>query len=132
MRGLLTRAWIVRHVVAVVLVAAFLALGWWQIGRAAGGNSLSWAYAFVGPVFAAFVVFLWVREVQLERRAGRPAAEPAPARKPGFGRPVRVPAAPAAPPAEDDPELAAYNDYLAWLNAHPGARPGDYPGPRPA
>ena len=28
----------------------------------------------------------------------------------------------------DDPELDAYNDYLAWLAAHPGARPVDYPG----
>ena len=30
-----------------------------------------------------------------------------------------------------DPELDAYNDYLAWLAAHPAARPGDYPGHRP-
>ena len=29
----------------------------------------------------------------------------------------------------DDPELAAYNDYLAWRNAHPTATLADYPGP---
>jgi hypothetical protein len=39
---------------------------------------------------------------------------------------VRVPVAAAR--SEDDPELTAYNDYLSWLAAHPGARPSDYPG----
>jgi hypothetical protein len=34
---------------------------------------------------------------------------------------VRAPAA-----AEDDAQTRAYNQYLAWLNAHPDARPGDY------
>src|SRR3712207_8838139 len=38
----------------------------------------SWAYTFEWPVFAAFVVFLWVREVQLELRKP-PAATPGPA-----------------------------------------------------
>ena len=28
----------------------------------------------------------------------------------------------------DDPELAAYNHYLAWFNAHPHATAADYPG----
>jgi DNA-binding transcriptional regulator of glucitol operon len=131
MKGLWTPAWIARHVVALVLTAGFVGLGWWQYTRAAGGNALSWGYAFQWPVFAAFVVFIWFREVQHERRAGRPA-EPEPADDPGapvrIGRPVRVPSRPVAP-EPDDPELAAYNDYLAWLAAHPGAAPGDYPGP---
>lgn len=145
MKGLWTPAWIARHVLALVLVAGFLGLGWWQFSRATGGNSLSWGYTFEWPVFAAFVVFIWFREVQQARRAAR-AAEPAPPAEPPaeqsterpvprqdapltVRRPVRVPVAGAAPVA-DDPELAAYNDYLSWLAAHPGARPVDYPGHR--
>jgi hypothetical protein len=139
MKGLWTPVWIARHVLALVLVAGFLVLGWWQFSRATGGNSLSWGYTFEWPVFAAFVGFIWFREVQLTRRG--PAASQPPGdtpeppvavaeRLPGapvtVGRPVRV-AVPAAP-AADDPELNAYNDYLGWLAAHPGARPGDYPG----
>lgn len=145
MKGLWTPAWIARHILALVLVAGFLALGWWQFSRATGGNSLSWGYTFEWPVFAAFVVFLWCREIQLERRAARAADqdEPAPDRetqpvpqqvtRPDAAvtvrRPVRVPVATTSPVA-DDPELAAYNEYLGWLAAHPGARPGDYPGRR--
>jgi DNA-binding transcriptional regulator of glucitol operon len=141
MKGLWTPAWIARHVLALVLVVAFLALGWWQFSRATGGNALSWGYTFEWPVFAAFVVFLWCREVQQERRSRRatgsgdkPADPPGPAQqRPGdpvtVRRPVRVPVAPATP-AEDDPALVAYNDYLSWLAAHPGARPSDYPGQR--
>jgi DNA-binding transcriptional regulator of glucitol operon len=141
MKGLWTPAWIARHILALVLVAGFLALGWWQYSRATGGNSLSWGYTFQWPVFAGFVGFLWFREVQQERRAARgpqpesPPAEEAPQPVPRqdapvtVRRPVRVPVATTAP-ADDDPELAAYNDYLSWLAAHPGARPSDYPGRR--
>ncbi|BFU46545.1 hypothetical protein [Krasilnikovia sp. MM14-A1004] len=139
MKGLWTPAWIARHVVAVVLVVGFCGLGWWQFTRAAGGNALSWGYTFEWPVFAGFVAFLWVREVQHERRRSAPAGDtaPAPPDSPGTGqpgvvsvrRPVRVPVAPVAPDDGDDADLAEYNDYLAWLAAHPGARPTDYPGP---
>jgi DNA-binding transcriptional regulator of glucitol operon len=130
MRRFLTPGWVARHVLAVALIVGFLALGWWQLGRASAGNALSWAYTVEWPVFAAFVAFMWVREVRLELRADDPAPSPEPAEteQAAVRRPVRVPhrAAPVAEPA--DPELDAYNDYLAWLNANPGARPADYPG----
>ncbi|GLI00086.1 hypothetical protein Pa4123_53620 [Phytohabitans aurantiacus] len=129
MRRLLTPAWLARHVLAVALVCGFLALGWWQIGRAAGGNALSWAYAFEWPVFAGFVVFMWVREARHTLRAAAPeesVAETAPV--PAGRRPVRT--APRRTEYDDggDPELAEYNRYLAWLNANPGAKPADFPG----
>ncbi|WP_430783027.1 hypothetical protein [Actinoplanes sp. G11-F43] len=137
MKGLWTPSWMARHLLAIVMTATCLALGWWQFSRAADGNSVSYGYMFQWPVFGGFVVFIWVREMQLARRkaAGEPLTEPEPAPRtastPGapvtLGRPVRV----AVTPAGDggpDPELDAYNDYLAWLTEHPGARPSDYPG----
>ncbi|MDG4805089.1 hypothetical protein [Micromonospora sp. WMMD980] len=139
MQRLRTPAWIVRHVAMVVLVVAFLGLGWWQVTRAAGGNALSFGYAIEWPVFAGFVVFVWWREVRHALRAERKrpaepvAADPAGreplAATPAVRRPVRVARMPAVPAdGTDDGELAEYNRYLSWLNANPGARPGDYPG----
>ncbi|OKI62894.1 hypothetical protein [Micromonospora sp. CB01531] len=139
MKRLRTPAWIARHVAMVVLVVGFLGLGWWQVTRAAEGNTLSFGYAIEWPVFAGFVVFLWWREVRHALRGPRepgptpapPAAagpEPAPT-TPVVRRPVRVSRVPATPAgAVEDGDLAAYNRYLSWLNANPGARPGDYPG----
>lgn len=128
MGRLVTPSWLVRHAVAAVLTGGCLALGWWQIRRAAGGNTLSWAYAVQWPVFAGFVVFIWVREIRrsLGHEKPRPDTPPSGAAR----RPVLT-RRPPAPVADDraDPELAAYNHYLAWLNANPGARPADYPGP---
>jgi hypothetical protein len=136
MRRLLTPAWLARHGLAAGLVAGFGALGWWQIRRAAAGNVLSWAYAVEWPVFAGFVVFLWWREVRRELLPGR-AARPGPGHT-GAAQGMRRPVVTArrsqgyaderADMGDTDPELSAYNDYLAWLHAHPGARPADYPG----
>ncbi|MFI7429767.1 hypothetical protein ACIBPB_22475 [Micromonospora sp. NPDC049836] len=139
MKRLWTPAWVARHVAMVVLVVGFLGLGWWQVTRAAEGNSLSFGYAIEWPVFAGFVVFVWWREVRHALR-GTPdaAATPAPpaaagseppATTPAVRRPVRVGRTPSAPVGgAEDGDLAEYNRYLSWLNANPGARPGDYPG----
>jgi hypothetical protein len=112
----------------VVLVLSFLGLGWWQIGRASGGNTLSWGYAVEWPLFAGFVIFVWIREIRLTLR-GEPAPTPAPAQAPsGVRRPIRVPRRSVAYDDGGDTDLAEYNHYLQWLNDNPGARAADYPG----
>jgi hypothetical protein len=129
----LSPPWLVRHVVAIVLVAGCLGLGWWQVRRAAAGNVLSYAYAVEWPLFAGFVVAMWVREVRLALRPSEPAPQPPPTPQPAGAGYVPFEVAPRGsrtPPAADRPdaELTAYNRYLAWLNADPDRRPADYPG----
>jgi DNA-binding transcriptional regulator of glucitol operon len=101
------------HVLAVVLAVTFLRLGLWQWHRAhATGSAQNMGYALQWPAFAVFGVFFWWRTV---RDAVRPrdstSDQPAKARK---VRPVPAPARPVTD--EEDPELAAYNRYLAQLN----------------
>jgi hypothetical protein len=124
----------------LVLVAGFLALGWWQILRARSGNMISYGYSFEWPAFAVFTVWVWLVEV---RKALRPpeavAGVDASAEEPAVPTRELAPAVPARAPRRrtrsaaayddsDDPQLAAYNHYLAWLNANPQRNPADYPG----
>jgi len=119
----------------VILTAACLVLGWWQIDRARGGNALSFGYAIEWPAFAIFVVFVWYREIR-NQRAGTPP-EPVRISEPVLVRakdtaPVEVAVASTASTVstvstdEADPELAEYNRLLAWLTANPGSRAADY------
>jgi DNA-binding transcriptional regulator of glucitol operon len=126
-RVLFRPGWVIRHAAVVILVASFLALGWWQVTRAVSGNLLSYAYAVEWPVFAGFVIFVWVKEMRRALADPRdeptpPPATPAPAPRSG---PTRVGA---AYDDSDDPQLAAYNRYLAWLAANPDRSSADYPG----
>lgn len=126
MRVLVTPRWLARHALALILVTTFLGLAWWQVSRAVGGNLLSYAYAVEWPVFAGFVVYVWLREVRRVLAGPDAVADPAPAdtapRRPRRVRPA------AAYDDSDDPALSAYNDYLAWLNANPHASTSEYPG----
>lgn len=89
MRRFLAPRWLALHALAVVLAAGCLALGWWQLTRAEGGNALSWGYTFEWPVFAAFVVAFWVKLVRDARRGGPPPPKP-PRRDDGDGEPIRL------------------------------------------
>ncbi|HEV3267113.1 MAG TPA: hypothetical protein VGZ68_01785 [Acidimicrobiales bacterium] len=44
----------------LLLGLALCALAFWfELGRALGGNALSWAYVFEWPLLAAFAVYMW-------------------------------------------------------------------------
>ncbi len=103
------------HVVILIVVPAFLALCLWQISRALGGNTLSWAYVFEWPLFAAYAIYMWWRFVH------EAAEEKAPPQD-AVADPVGLNASPSATvpeetaqEKEEDKEMAAYNDYLAQL-----------------
>ena len=108
-RRLLTRGWLLGHALVWTAVAVCLALGWWQAGRAAEGNTLSWAYTFEWPLFAIFTIVLWVREMRATLRGEHPP-------------PAKVAQAPRRGPvitrreANLDDGDADYNRYLASLN----------------
>jgi hypothetical protein len=112
----LSRRAIKLHVVILIVVPTFLALCLWQINRALGGNSLSWAYVFEWPIFAAYAVYMWWRFVHEAAEDRSPPATTG--ADPGGPAASANPKAPGpAGPAEkrEDAELAAYNDYLARL-----------------
>jgi DNA-binding transcriptional regulator of glucitol operon len=103
--------------VAIVLATTFLGFGWWQLQRAEDGNMRSWGYTFEWPLFAVFVIVMWVKMMYDDLHdtgADGDGAGPA-----GSGAEPRVPVHVAAQDVqngEDDPELAAYNRYLARLD----------------
>jgi hypothetical protein len=122
---LITPRWLGWHAFAVVATIGMLWLGDWQFHRAEAGNALSWAYTFEWPIFAVMGVVFWARTIRDEFRQPRSAdvtaeevelpagAGPGTAGRAGsLGLTVG-----AADDADaDDPELAAYNAYLAKLN----------------
>jgi len=118
-RFLVTPRWLSWHLLMVVSFWGMLWLGDWQLHRALAGNGLSWAYTFEWPLFAGFAVVFWARTIRDEFRlrrggglAGRAAAGSGDDLPAGIGVPV-----PPAEAEEDDPELVAYNAYLARLNS---------------
>jgi DNA-binding transcriptional regulator of glucitol operon len=131
MRRLLTPRWIA--FTALMFTAAVVAvwLAWWQLERyeGSGGSLQNLGYTLQWPVFGAFAIYLWWR---LLRDAAKPKdsaeQDTATATERDDGEGPTVPEQ-ALPPAavvadsgadavavtEEDPELAAYNRYLAQL-----------------
>jgi hypothetical protein len=121
---LVTPRWLGWHAFAVVAVLGMLWLGDWQFHRAEGGNALSWAYTFEWPIFAIFGLVFWAKTIRDEFNP--PAAAdhsedmelPASAGSGAASGRVAVASGARGGDSEeaDDPELVAYNAYLARLS----------------
>jgi hypothetical protein len=123
-RFLVSPRWLAWHAFAVAATWGMLWLGDWQFHRAEGGNPLSWAYTFEWPIFVIFGVVFWAKTIVDEWRQSARAAPDLTPPAPPSGDALELPAGAHTPAAIDDeaaadPELAAYNAYLARLNSRP-------------
>ncbi len=68
------------HVTLVLGLALCAAAFWFELGRAEGGNELSWAYVFEWPLLGLFAVYMWWRFLHpgftIRRVRERPAIAP--------------------------------------------------------
>ncbi|HKH87520.1 MAG TPA: hypothetical protein VKA05_01800 [Acidimicrobiales bacterium] len=118
-----SRRAIVLHVALALAVPSFLAMGFWQLRRALSGNMLSWAYTFEWPFFAAYATWMWWKLLHdteaepAESMGSAEAEDDAAAAGATAAVSNHVPRDDFDPYDERDPELAAYNRYLAELNA---------------
>ena len=109
---------LVVHVALVAWLTMCILAAWWQVGRAFGGNSLSFLYAIEWPCFAVLGFFGWWALLHVEK----PTEDEEVVRR-DYEERMRAEAlaARAAEAAllgqQEDPELAAYNDHLADLSA---------------
>lgn len=121
---LVSPRWLAWHAFAVFAAWGMLWLGDWQFHRAESGNALSWAYTFEWPIFVIFGVVFWAKTIVDEWRHQTALAtgdqEPATPDGDALMLPAGAHTAAATDDeAADDPELAAYNAYLARLNSRP-------------
>src|SRR4051812_19776545 len=97
------------HLLVAALFVATFFLGYWQLSKAeAGGGAVNWSYALQWPLYGFMGLGFYLRMVRDELR-----------RDPAGGE-TRTSGGPYPRPRVDttrDPELAAYNAYLAELNA---------------
>ena len=63
------------HVTLIVGVSLCAVAFWVEIGRALGGNALSWAYVFEWPLFAVFAVYMWWKVLHPEDTSQRTSAK---------------------------------------------------------
>ena len=109
LRRLLRPRWLFGLLLTLAAAAGMLRLGKWQLGRGETTHSLqNYAYAVEWVLFAAFAVFCFYK---LAYDADREPDE--------SEQQVDVVLPPPRPQVEEpqDDELAAYNAYLAELNA---------------
>jgi hypothetical protein len=86
------------HLPLLIGVAVCAYAGWFELSRARAGHTIAWVYAFEWPGFAIVGIFIWWRTITN-----------APDSRPDGAASV----APDHDMAADDPELAAWQQYLA-------------------
>jgi len=115
-RVLLAPRWLALHVLVIAACVTMVLLGRWQwhVAHVHHGSVQNYAYAFQWWAFTVFAAFMWVRVM-------RDALHRQPVKPP----PARVALTPVTyrryvmrtdRPDTTDPELAAYNAYLAELS----------------
>ncbi len=107
------------HLLLLICFPGCLVAGWWQVTVALSGNSLGWLYSVEWPFFAGFGAWVWWNLIHdypdtIGARALRQARQSLRDR-----REIDLPETPSAELRqrleEEDPEMAAYNAYLASL-----------------
>ena len=107
------------HVALAVWVPGCILACWWQVGIGLSGDSLGWVYSVMWPCFALFGTVFWWHFVHddpdtVGRRGLRQLQQASANRAVGLDGDEPDDRAIAQAEA-DDPELAAYNAYLAAL-----------------
>ena len=103
-----TPRWLLLHLVVVALFVATFFLGYWQLTKAeAGGGAVNWSYALQWPLYGFMGLWFYLRMVRIELHRDPDDDEP--------GNAVVLYQRPRID-TTGDPELAAYNAYLAELN----------------
>jgi hypothetical protein len=121
---LLAPRWLALHVVVIAAGVTMVLLGRWQwhVAHVHHGSVQNYAYAFQWWAFTAFAGFMWARVMRdaLRRRAdgAGPLTRPEPAASEPPPVAYRRYVMPPNRPEYADPELAAYNAYLAELAEH--------------
>jgi sugar phosphate permease len=111
-----TRRSLIAHVVLAVWIPGCIVAASWQVGVAESGNDLGWVYAVMWPGFAVFGTVFWWYLVHDDPETIGVRGLRRVQRESPVDDATRVLQDEALAQAEaDDPELAAYNEYLAAL-----------------
>jgi hypothetical protein len=107
-RRVLTIKWVLMHLLVLALFLGTFVAGYWQFSKAeGGGGAVNWSYTVQWPLYGFMGLWYYSRMVRTELHRDPDADEPTGAVV-LYQRP-RI-------DTTGDPELAAYNAYLAELN----------------
>lgn len=123
LRRLRTPRWLAFTVLLFGTAVACVVLGWWQWQRftSYGGDGQNFGYTLQWPAFGLFAVYLWwrlLRDAEADNGSDslvEEHVEPAEDETARQAEPV-VERRQLEVDPDEDPELAAYNRYLAALN----------------